>query len=696
MTPALVALVVSFWISAFLPATVENPASNAHTRHSGYSALPLLVTDSLATRERLLVSIGEFQAGWQQLWRDGEEFRRRTKRQQQQMRPRLPFLHCHNDGRDFGASDGRVGLKQFQDDSVVVRDYLLMEMVSAYSRYAVCPTWLMSPTIEQALDESITRDGALIDSLRAPAKALRARLLTELDSSARRFPADGWIAGQRTRFYLDQEDVRVALAAAKSCQGERWWCQALLGYVNARTTQLWSAESLFVEMRNVMPREKRCAWENLSNLLAPSERKTYLDLSCDARIATNTRLWWMADPLLRTPANERFVEHEMRRVEIALRTDVAQDERFTWVPKDGGDVMAQMIERYGWPAYTAWAGYDEDTNHTTYLDGFKSPPMTPYTTFEYSLGRVHTMPSWSAIIDPFTVSDSNWTLRKETAKGEPATNWWPHEHYRPERPIVQLAEGQTAMFRRQSQVVVAVAVRINHPSIMRENTTTRDAMLLTTIKPGQVDSLALAPIRPGGTAALRGLVDARPRIMAIESQGPTSESPDARTRFAVTPPPPLDSMKPGEIAVSDPALLVVDDTSLPPPSEDLLDRMLGTVRVATKSRRIGVYWETYGLSATDTVTVYVRIVADAPLSALRRLGMGLNVAANPNREIVQKWTEPDAERGTRTLDGPVPVQMRTITLNLSQLQPGPYQLEVGLERKDGMSAFGRRRIVIER
>ena len=153
---------------------------------------------------------------------------------------------------------------------------------------------------------------------------LRARLLMELDSSARLFPADGWIAGQRTRFYLDQEDVRGALAAARSCQGERWWCQALLGYVNARTTQLWSADSLFVEMRTVMPREKRCAWEDLSNLLAPSERKMYLELSCDARIATNTRLWWLADPLLRTHANEFIVEHEMRRVGFTLRVDVGQ------------------------------------------------------------------------------------------------------------------------------------------------------------------------------------------------------------------------------------------------------------------------------------------------------------------------------------------------------------------------------------
>ncbi len=123
--------------------------------------------------------------------------------------------------------------------------------------------------------------------------------------------------------------------------------------------------------------------------------------------------------------------------------------------------------------------------------------------------------------------------------------------------------------------------------------------------------------------------------------------------------------------------------------------MIGTVRLDKKSRRVGVYWETDGLSETDIVTVYVRVVADAQLSTLRRLGMGLNVISNPNREIVQKWTERDAQRGTRTLDEAIPVQMRTFMLNLTELQPGPYILEVGCERKDGSSASGRRRIVIE-
>ncbi|MEO7996380.1 MAG: hypothetical protein ABI852_02985 [Gemmatimonadaceae bacterium] len=678
--------------SASTTARTVNQHFPAALHVSSYSR----ATDSAETHERLLFSISEFHAAWQQAWRDSETARNRSQRARSAMRLRLPFLHCHNDGRDFGALNGMVSASTLNADSVATRNYRVLEITSKDSRYAVCPSWLLTTSVDLALDESLGRDGALLDSLRAPIQLRRAKLLTQLDSGAEAWPRDGWIAGQRVRLYLDQDDATRAIFATKTCRAAAWWCAALAGYVDARKGGTVQAELMFEQMRKDMPTAVRCSWEDISNLFAPTERKNYEALSCDARIASNIRLWWLADPLYRTRANERRVEHDMRRVEIALRKDVLQDERYTWVAKEGGDVLAQMIERYGWPVYTAWAGFDEDTNHTGYLDGFSSPPMAPYTTFEYSLDRVHTIPPWQFVAAPFTVTASSWKLREENAKGEPVTTWWPDEHFRPARPLVQLAEGQTAMFRRQSQAIVAVAAQLNHAEVAAEPSAKFAAMLLTSTAPDKVDSLAEAVGAPNTTVALRGLVDAKARIMSFEIQGIQNSAVDARTRFAVTPPPPLDSMKLGDVAISDPALLRVDaDAMLPPASEELLDRMLGTVHLTSKLRRVGVYWETYGVSAGDTVKVSVRVIEDAQISAVRRLGMNLNVADNPNRAIMQQWTEPDAQRGTRTLDGPIPVQVRTIVLNLSQLQPGPYVLEVGIERKDGTTATGRRQIFIE-
>lgn len=698
MKYATLALLCSISISAFA-SSGRTPNAVEHRNVAGalFTHTTANTADSAETHERLLLGISEFHAAWQQAWRDSEVARNRSQRARLGMRLRLPFLHCHNDGRDFGAINGVVGVSALRADSVTDRNYRVLEITSKDFRYAVCPSWLLTTSVDMALDESQGRDGALLDSLRAPIQALRAKLLLQLDSGARLFPRDGWITGQRTRLYLDQDDTAHASLTTRTCQAAAWWCSALAGYVYARTGDMWQAEQAFAQMRNTMPAATRCTWEDLRNLLALAEREGYGALSCEARIVANVRLWWLADPLYRTRANERYVEHDMRRVEIALRQDISQDERYTWVTKEGGDVLAQMIERYGWPVYTAWAGYDEDTNHTSYLEGFNSPPMAPYTTFEYSLDRVHTIPPWRLVSEPFRMTASSLMLREEDAKGAPVTTWWPDEHFRTQRPLVQLAEGQTAMFRRQSQAVVAVAVQVNHAELVAEPTAIFDAMLLTTTEPGKVDSLAQGAVAANANIALRGLVDSKSRILSFEVQGVQNSATDARTRFAVTPPLPLDSMKSGDFAVSDPALLRIDDgATLPAPSEELLDRMLGTVHLTPALRRIGVYWETYGVSANDTVKISVRVIEDAPISGVRRLGMNLNVADNPNRAIVQQWTEPDIQRGTRTLDGPIPVQMRAIVLNLSQLQPGPYVLETAVERKDGTVATGRRQIVIER
>lgn len=665
--------------------------------------------DLPATRARLMLSISELNAAWQRAWRVSEGRRIAMAGGTFLVRQRSPLVHCHPDG----STDIATNAIKLDLDSVIRLDFKSKVIANKESWFATCPTWMLASSIKNVQDESNSLDGALLETFREPIRELRANLLAQLESAAQLFPHDNWIAGQRTRYLVDQEEVVTALAAVTACGGDAWWCAALRGYTLAWAGDTRLADSAFTEMQRAMPASQQCAWDDVGDLLASIEQKAYAALSCEARKAAHERLWWLADPMFRDAGNPRLLEQQVRRVRIALRKAVAHDERYTWRDEYGGNSLVGLISRYGWPTYTAWGDDDLDRSHTEYLAEHKAPRVSPHTSFEYTLNRVHTLPAWTAVVAPFTAADSSWTLSKDNANGIITTDWWPEEHFQPERRIVQFSEGQTAMLRRQSQIMVAAAVRLNHPAIRKAPASDRadpygpsetsasvprfDALLISSPAPGKIDSLAQSIVSAGGTIALQGLIYPSPTILAVEARGLGNTIIDGRTRYGITPPPPLDSMKAGEIALSDPVILSAADDAvdLQLSAESLLERMLGSTRLDAKTRRIGIYWETYGIHAADTVMVSVRIAGDQELTAMRRLGMALNVAPNPNRAIVQRWTEPDLQRRTRTLEGPVPVQMRSLLLNLSALEAGPYILEVIVERRDGVSATGRRRIILE-
>jgi hypothetical protein len=405
--------------------------------------------------------------------------------------------------------------------------------------------------------------------------------------------------------------------------------------------------------------------------------------------------WWLSDPLYRVRGNDRLVAHETRRVQAALYGAVDSDERYPWDRARGGDAMARLVERYGWPSYTAWGGLQTDVSHSYFLLGFLSVPVPPYTTLEYSLDRARLLPSWTAARDPFRMQASDWNLAVETADGALSAEWWPYEHAPTGRRLVQLPEGQTAMFRRHSHIVLATSHRLRHPLTIPD-TTRFDVMLLTSTSAARIDSLDQRDVRGGETVVLKADIAASPQLVAVEAIGVGATSLNARIRHGIVPPEPLSAMAERTIAISDPALIDVrsEIANRVLPDESMLDHMLGSTILAADQRRIGVYWETYGVAAADTVTVTVSMASDQDIGSLRRLGMALNLASDPKRSLQIRWTEPSSEHNTRTLTGPVPVQLRSVVLNVSQLTPGPYMLTVSVERRGSGIARGQRRVLV--
>lgn len=631
-------------------------------------------------RERLELAVSEFQAAWQRAWRDSEEYRR-LRIPQEVYTQRHFAVHCHAEYFD----------PLFWQRSNVKRPPLELDQVIIDRRIAGhlwCPRWMVASSLIEADDESVWRDLALRPAYRARVAAKRSRLLSVLDSAYASAPHDAWLAGQTVRFHLEALNVPNATSAATTCKAATSWCAALTGLVHARSGALLSADSAFHAMRRAMSNSARCEWDNAAELLAPSEQSNYRSIGCEERIVMAERLWWLADPLLRAPGNARRTEHDARRTEIALRLMTSQDERLAFDRARGGESVAAMIVRYGWPSYRAWLGKFEDRGHDPYVQQqLRGVPAPPYTSFEYALDRVHTMPTWRAVADPFRAVPGDWQLAAEDTAGMPSPTQWPAEHFRPARRLVSLPDGQTVSVRRQSFVEVVSALTLSHPAQLR-SPGQFDLMLLASSGPEQVDSLDRQWAASGDTVRLRGRVAGGPLLLAIEAVGNATTALDARTRFGFAALQPLSALAADEPAISE-LLTAVDPGQLQAPTDTLLRYLRPTRVFGAGDRRLTVYWESYNLSPADSAQVVLRVVPSERAGALRDLGSMLRLLDNPAEGVEVRWNDHERRGGQSTLAGPIPAQMRAVSLDVRQLKPGSYMIELEMQRRDGRKAVQR-------
>ena len=154
-------------------------------------------------------------------------------------------------------------------------------------------------------------------------------------------------------------------------------------------------------------------------------------------------------------------------------------------------------------------------------------------------------------------------------------------------------------------------------------------------------------------------------------------------------------MKPGEVAISEPVLLQAasSDEVLPSAPDSALKRMAGGTRVQNVGR-LGVYWETYGVKATDSIEVAVWIERYKAQGFIRRFAKKLSLAEDLNTPVAITWQEAQAGHNAYVIDGPVPIIARSVTLDVTRLPKGDYWLDV-LVRKPGQDPVrGRRSFTI--
>jgi hypothetical protein len=606
-------------------------ASNAITDAAGYAVLNFLTS-------------------WRTAWLGSVDWRGSSSTDS-----RLRDDHCHWDG-SYSAGGGRG---YFRPPTLIHRD----------SRRSMCPDWF--PADEQMPeDERILRDASLTPEWRDRVHSSRAALLDSLGTLANLKPGDAWITGERVRFLIDQGQLKAALELAQSCTADRVWCDQLTGFAYNAAGEYTRADSAYDAASAAMTPERRCKWNSVQLLLDDDGQSAYDHMNCDDRAKANRRFWWLTTPLFSDSTPDRRSEDFTRKVLIQLHSALPWDERFDWRDRFGGEALSEMLMRYGWPAYSAYGGAQEEASHAGWMGFYDS---TRTATAEYPMDRLHLVPAWKTMDDPFHAGADAWQINMPALTGdeEPAKQWWPSEHYaRGAGGIVQLSD-QTVMLRRDSDILLATASGLRSGG-KELHADTAAAVLIRTTSPGEIERLKHQTFKNANAIVVTANISPKSAIVGTELPAPHGEL-SARTRFGIVPPAPLASLRHGETAISDPVLISAEDDALPGPDR-ALQEMLGSARV--RGAKVGVYWETYGYAAGDSVDVAVIISRHEPISKVRRIGMFLRLAHDLNGQVAVRWGEPTPGHSSWTVPGVVPIQARSIRLDLSRIEPGHYTVQV--------------------
>jgi len=473
------------------------------------------------------------------------------------------------------------------------------------------------------------------------------RLLGVLDQAAAQVPGDGWVAGQRVRYLVHARHPDRALAAARECRAERWWCAALKGFALHEGERFAEAEEAFREALAAMPERTRKEWTDVEPIL---RRPQYAELERAAgeeRAAAERRMWWLADPLWSEPGNDRLTEHYVRWVHHHLQDHARQTDVGTW-SRDNRTILL----RYGWPV----AAMRRDPTYGSMLSSFLVEYHDPVS-WEF-------LPPAAAARAPAAITGREWTMKDEPS----ATRYAPAYAH----DFVDVRH-QLAVFRRGDSAVVVAGFRLRADSLPARP---RVRAALVAMEDADATPFMARAEVADSAGAMRVLVPHRPTVLSLEVREDSSRVHGRhRQGLALA----ADARSSDVLLLSDPAAR--------PGSLDEAARLARGDTHVRPGERLGIFWEVYGLEAgTDTLGVGVSLVPGTASWGRRRLErIGLARAA---RAVRMSWQE-EAQGGA--------VVARSLGVALPPtLPPGTYTLEVTVQIPGRPPVTASRIITVER
>lgn len=478
--------------------------------------------------------------------------------------------------------------------------------------------------------------------------AARDELLAALGAAAAEFPGSGWVAGQRVRYLVEAGRHEDAVRAARDCRAAAWWCGALTGFALHYAGLPAAADSSFGSALDRMPEAERRRWTDLSPLLDDCAIRHYRRLPEPARPAFEERFWRLADPFAALPGNETRSEHLARHVWDGLQDRAASTEGLSWA-----DDLREILLRYGWPR--GWERVRPDRG------------LGPASMVSHYAGSDRDLLPPCEVLRDEDLTAGEWDL-------EPAQPRTGYAIPMPDSAIewVGGVEFQVATFRRGDSARVVAAYEIPTDSVRADAAVEAAVALLT---PG-LDDAGIAPFPRGGHSdAVAVPAPQGPLLLSIEMIAREARRA-ARVRYGIG----VARAAPGLIGISD-LLLLRSAEPLPGSLDDAVPVARRSTRVAP-GERVGVYWEIYGLTATDgrDLALALRIV-EVEGGWIRGVGRAIGLV-DDTPPVLVRWREAPGARE---------VFPRSVAVTIPpEIRAGRYALELTV------TAAGREPLTIRR
>ncbi|HKP28174.1 MAG TPA: hypothetical protein VJU15_02185 [Gemmatimonadales bacterium] len=443
----------------------------------------------------------------------------------------------------------------------------------------------------------------------------RADFLAQLENLARFSPTDPWVLAQRVRYTIEQglPDSAVAIASCAT-----WWCRALSAYAYYYKGDVGTADSLYTKAMSLAPMGVRCDWNHLGQALEPQEKAIYDRLDCRQRDSVDAYLFWRGRPAFSRGGNDVRVQWYARQTAIR-----AYGEGVTHHGMIGSRDYFEMLSRYGME--TSYARRPPKENEEVNVVGLEPKPSY-------------------AFLAP--LEEGKWP--PEASK--PASRF---STTRFAKSIGTLENVQLARFRRGDSLVVVAGFNAARDSMFTSSwvaagislSNSPTARTATTILPAPAGRGSLGVRGKAGGVVSVELMDSVHRAFSIYRL-------------------PVDS---APVAISD-LLITVPGDSLPESLDDAAKVVWPGLRVGVGGT-IGLYWETYGVTAADSllsVTLSVEPVKPGFFGRLTQ-SIGLKSKVPPLR---LNWK--------RRVEGGVDFAAHSVEVDLSRLKTGSYVVSVEL------------------